>query len=152
MASQPPNTASPARFARGPWWVVASALLGAAAALCLPGPTGPAAAIAAVLAVGALALLAGHAWGLLVIVTADVLLLGHVWPTLAFSGPGALSSGATLAAATALATTLPGLTLLGVALPAMVDLVWGESSARSRSAGVATCALFMVLALVLPAL
>ena len=61
-----------------PWWVSVSALLGAGAALALPGPTGPATAIASVLIIGALALLAGHTWGLLVVTSANVLLIGHL--------------------------------------------------------------------------
>jgi len=130
--------------------VSVSALIGACAALALPGPTGNAAAIASVLIIGALALLAGHTWGLLVVAAADVLLLGHVWPLIAFSGAGG-AQGA-LAAATALVSALPGLALLGVALPALVDVVLDEPSERIRSAGVATFAVGAALALVLPAL
>ena len=134
---------------RGPWWVALPALAGAFAALALPGPTGSTAAIASVLAVGALALLAGHAWGLLVVAAADVMLLGHVWPILAFAGGGQTQSQA--AAATALVSALPGLALLGVAMPALVDVVLDEPSARVRSAGVAMCAVGAALAIVLPA-
>lgn len=132
-----------------PWWVSVSALLGAGAALALPGPAGPATAIASILVLGALALLAGHNWGLLVVATANVLLLGHIWPILAFSGGSAFGHAA---AATALVSTLPGLTLLGGAMPALVDVVLDRPSERVRSAGVATCHVGAVLALVLPAL
>jgi hypothetical protein len=132
-----------------PWWVSVSALVGAGAALALPGPTGPATAIASVLVLGALALLAGHTWGLLVVATANVLLVGHVWPVLAFSGGSAFG---TAAAATALLSALPGLTFLGVAMPALVDVVLDSPSERVRSAGVAMCHVGAVLALVLPAL
>jgi hypothetical protein len=106
--------------------------------------------MASVLSMGALALLAGHTWGLLVIAAADVLLLGHVWPLLAFSGDG--GTHGQLAAATALVSALPGLALLGVAMPALVDVVLDEPSERVHSAGVAMCAVGAALALVLPAL
>ena len=126
-----------------------SALLGAGAALALPGPAGPATAIASVLVIGALALLAGHTWGLLVVATANVLLVGHVWPVLAFSGGSAFGHAA---AATALVSALPGLTRLGVAMPALVDVVLDRPSERVRAAGVTTCHVGAALALVLPAL
>lgn len=132
-----------------PWWVPVSALLGAGAALALPGPTGPATAIAAVLVIGALALLAGHTWGLLVVATANVFLIGHVWPVLVFSGASTFGH---VAAATALVSALPGLTRLGVAMPALVDVVLDRPSERVRAAGVATCHVGAALALVLPAL
>jgi len=132
-----------------PWWVSVSALLGAIAALALPGPTGPATAIASVLVIGALALLAGHSWGLLVVAAANLLLVGHVWPVLAFEGASTLGY---VAASTALVSALPGLTRLGVAMPALVDVVLDRPSERARSAGVAACHVGAVLALVLPAL
>jgi hypothetical protein len=101
-----------------------------------------------VLVLGALALLAGHTWGLLVVAAADVLLLGHVWPILAFHGSDPVGQAA---AATALVSALPGLALLGVAMPALVDVVLGEPSERARSTGVALCSVGAALALVLPA-
>ncbi len=147
MDDQLPETTGSSR--RGPWWVVVSAFAGASAALALPGSTGDLAAVASVLAVGALALLAGHTWGLLVVAVADVMLLGQVWPMLAFESDGATQ----LAAATALVSALPGLALLGIAFPALVSVIFGEqTSDRVRSAGVATCAIGAALAVVLPAL
>src|SRR4051812_39447629 len=67
----------------GPAWAAVPALLGAIAALALPGTTSPASAEAAMLAVGAIALLAGHTWGLLVALSSHVPLVGRVWPALA---------------------------------------------------------------------
>jgi len=143
-----PSTATDVR-PHGPWWVALPAIAAAAAALALPGPTGSAAAIASVLSLGALALLAGHTWGMLVVAMADVLLLGHVWPVLAFSdGPLATH----WAAAATLACTLPGLTLLGVAIPALVDVVLGDPGHRMHRVGVTVGSLALAAAVVLPAL
>ena len=49
-----------------------SSTYGAVAALTIPGPSGTTAAGAALLAVGAIALLAGHTWGLMVAVPAHI--------------------------------------------------------------------------------
>src|SRR5688500_17393822 len=61
----------------------AATLVAALAALAIPGPAGEITGIASVLAVGAIAVLAEHAWGLLLVAIADVLLVGKVWPALA---------------------------------------------------------------------
>lgn len=135
---------------RAPWWVTISALIGAAAALALPGPAGPATGVAAVLAVGALALLAGHAWGVLVTGTAQVVLVGNVWPLLALQPPP--DAFGTAAIVTALVSALPGLAMIGWTLPAVVDVVLGEERGeRARGYGVACGAVVMALVLVLPA-
>jgi hypothetical protein len=131
-------------------WFAISALAATGAALALPGPTGAPTAIASVLAVGALALLAGHTWGLLVITIADIALLAHVWPLLAFGASGPPLDH--LAAAAALVTALPALAFLGVALPALVDTILDAPSARMRSAAVTACAIGAAVTLILPAL
>jgi hypothetical protein len=119
------------------------------AALTLPGPAGSAATIASVLAVGALALLAGHAWGLLIVAIAEVLLLGEVWPMVVF-GDGELPPR--VVAAVALGSALPGVVLLGRTLPALVDILLEDPPGHIRHMGVATGAVLAGLALVLPAL
>lgn|GEM_PF-5438583 len=140
----------PAELAPGTSTLVTlCSLVGAAAALALPGPSGAAAAVASVLAVGALALLAGHAWGILVVFVADVLLVGHVWPSLAFAG---LDSEGLATAVTALVAALPGVAMAGVALPAVVEVLLGEDRTdRARSFGMLTGSAAMVASLVLPA-
>src|SRR5262245_59911779 len=108
-----------ARAARlGPLWVVIPALLAAVAALAIPGATNTATAEGTMLAVGALALQAGHTWGLIVVVSSHMSLVGRVWPTLALvtpeHQPGTLG---TSAIAVILVTALPTLILAGLLLP-----------------------------------
>src|SRR5690606_8356038 len=66
----------PAWLERRSGLLVASALAAAGAGFALPGPTGETAAVSAVLALGAIALLARHSWAIVIIAAADVALLG----------------------------------------------------------------------------
>src|SRR5688572_25238700 len=68
-------------------WLSIPGLVGALAALTLPGAASTTAAGAALLAVGAIALLAGHAWGLSVSIPSHVTIAGQLWPSLAHDGP-----------------------------------------------------------------
>ncbi|MCP4449538.1 MAG: hypothetical protein GY811_30025 [Myxococcales bacterium] len=104
------------------------ALVSASSAMALPGPAGQLTGFSSVLLVGALALLAGHAWGVLVIASAEVLILGNAWPivsriiTHSETPPG-------LGGAAAIITTLsalPGLVLFAATLPFMVEVVIGR--------------------------
>ncbi|RMH41859.1 MAG: hypothetical protein D6689_09950 [Deltaproteobacteria bacterium] len=131
-------------------WVAVSALASAAAALALPGATGEVAGIASVVTLGGLALLAGHAWGLLVVVAAQVLLLAHVWPLVALTPPAAPVAQATAAAATV--ASLPAVARLGVALPGLADVLLDEPSARARAVCVAMGAVGAAAALLAPVL
>jgi hypothetical protein len=56
------------------------AILCAGSAMALPGPSGDITGFSSVLVVGAIALLAGHAWGILVIAAAELLIVGKAWP------------------------------------------------------------------------
>src|SRR5687768_8505984 len=78
----------------GGLWVSLPALAGATAAVMVPGVSSTATAGATLLAVGGLALLAGHTWGLLVVVPSDLVLVGRLWPVLALYGPGQPEGGA----------------------------------------------------------
>jgi len=101
--------------------------------------------------VGALALLAGHAWGLLVVALADALLIGSLWPVLAF--PEAQSPTTVSLATFALLAALPGLLQLGRTVPKTVEVVMGRrASNRTRSAGVACCSVLIAVWLALPIL
>ena len=102
--------------------VAVAALIAALFSLALPTTSGYSPEIAAVLAVGSLAFLAGHAWGLLVVALADVMLLGKLWPLLFHRDPA--ESGAVIAIA--LAGALPGLLILSRTLPRTVDIVLGR--------------------------
>jgi hypothetical protein len=127
-------------------FVAVAGLIGALGAIALPTGSGPSPEAAAALAVGSLALLAGHAWGLLIVALADLLIVGAVWPLLVFGGR---PSSIVVAAAIALAGALPGLVLLGRTLPGTVELVLGEN-VRWRSAGVAVSGVLCLVSLVLP--
>jgi hypothetical protein len=120
--------------------------------MLVPGSGGPPAAGAACLAVGALALLAGHTWGLLVVVPAHVVLVGRLWPTIALSGASVATAGETLAVAVVLATLVPTLAFSAFTLPAVVGHLLPERTRRARSLVVAVGALALAAALVLPAL
>lgn len=105
---------------------------GSLAAILLPTSV-EASGIAAVLALGSLALLAGHAWGLPVVVAADVVLLGKVWPLVVYQEwpPGLAVQ---VAACAALAGALPGLVALPRTLPGAVDLLAGRRPAPALRA------------------
>lgn len=135
------------------WAMVVPALIAAGATIAIPGPGSPMAAQATVLAVGALALLAGHTWGLPVMVASHTILAGHLWPMLALgqSMPPGGTYG-TAAIAIVLLTALPTLVLTAVLLPSMVRFLLDEPSPRTHAVGTAGAALFLVAALVLPAL
>ncbi len=117
------------------------AILCAAAAMALPGPAVDITGFSSVLLVGAIALLAGHAWGILVIAAAELLVVGKAWPIVTdLITNGDLGS---LAGATALVTmvaALPGLALFVVTLPFMVEVIVGEKDSRAqRPAEVLSC-------------
>lgn len=117
------------------------AILCAGSAMALPGPAGDITGFSSVLVVGAIALLAGHAWGILVIAAAELLVVGKAWPIVTdLITTGDLNS---LAGATAVLTTvaaLPGLALFVVTLPFMVEVIVGEKDSRAqRPAEVLSC-------------
>jgi hypothetical protein len=139
----------------GPAWAAVPALLGAIAALALPGTTSPASAEAAMLAVGALALLAGHTWGLLVALSSHVPLVGRVWPALThLQMPGSAGSdGAVTAGAVAvvLVTAVPVVILSMVLFPKLVAHVVPGASPRTHAVATAIVAIALGASLVLPA-
>jgi hypothetical protein len=117
------------------------AILCAGSAMALPGPSGDITGFSSVLVVGAIALLAGHAWGILVIAAAELLIVGKAWPIVTdIITSGDLNS---LAGGTALVTTLaalPGLALFVVTLPFMVEVIIGEKDSKAqRPAEVFSC-------------
>lgn len=143
-----------ARLARlGPLWVVVPALMAGVAALAIPGATSTATAEGTVLAVGALALLAGHTWGLIVVVSSHVSLVGRLWPALAQVTPDhEPSTLGTSAIAVVLVTALPTLILAALLLPRVAGHLLADKSPRIRALCVGGGALFLAASLVLPAL
>lgn len=140
---------APAAGPRGLSLLVAlSGLASALAAIALPG-SAQTAEIASILAIGALALLAGHGWGLPVVTVVDVVLLGRLWPLVIYDWPP--GPAVQVAVYTALLGALPGLFLLRRTLPRAVELVLGvRCSPRAHLAGVACGAVLSGLWLILP--
>lgn len=127
----------------------AASLASGLAALAIPGPAGEITGIASVLAVGAIAVLAEHAWGLLLVAIADVLLVGKVWPAIAYATP---SRGLGLAVAViALVAALPGLYLFVRTLPRTIEMVLGAGQTRLHRASVSAAALSALVWIALPA-
>lgn len=129
--------------------VAAAAMVGALAALALPAGLGYTPEIAAILSVGAIALMAGHAWGLFIVALADVVLVGKIWPVLLLQAD-ATTGG--VAAGIALAGALPGLAIVSRTLPGTVEVVMGSSAPRYRSMGMTLAVALMAAALLVPAL
>ena len=128
-------------------WVALSALLGALAAISLPGAASQTAGMAVILAVAAIALLAGHRWSLMIIVAAQVLILGKVWP-IALHGSGMVEGAAIVATLCA----LPSLVLLRKTVPTIVELLVGKRSAPVNTTAYRACSVLVGVWLLLPVL
>lgn len=127
--------------------LAAAAFVAALAALAIPGPAGDVTGIASVLAVGAIALLAEHAWGLLVVGVADLALVGKVWPVVVFAdNPDWSTATATLA----LITALPGLVVFAATLSKTVEMIVGKEATPYHRAGVAASYAGALVWLLLP--
>lgn len=94
------------RRRRGDIWIGLTGLTAAMLALPLAPSSWHGPEVAAVLAVGATALLAGHRWAIAVVVLAELLLVPTVWPR-AFLPPN--DSAARFAALGSLVAIFPGL-------------------------------------------
>ena len=137
--------------ARLRWAVAAAGMISALAAICTPAGAPETAEIAAILAVGALAMLAGHRWGLLVVVAADVVLIGQIWPLAIYQDPP--DQAALAAVYVSLAGALPGLVLLYRAIPRAIDIVLGEhGTSRVRLLSAVLCTTMCASWLAMPLL
>jgi hypothetical protein len=148
MSGHLPSLAVSGRAA-GAWsWFQALVAMGAAGAtLAIPGPTGEVCGIASILAVAALARLAGHSWGIGIAGVAATMQIAHVWPVVwtgQHSGLGA--------AAAVVSLSLSLLLAVGFAayLPRRLPFLVGRF-ARGGAAGVGMSAAIVMLLLVLPA-
>lgn len=102
----------------------------AAALAALPLPThAHSPELAATLAIGAIALIAGHRWGLAVLVVAEIFLIGAVWPLAFLAHPPSVA--AQIAVTISLAGAIPGLRSLGRAAAEMVELVGARRTRRA---------------------
>jgi hypothetical protein len=106
---------------------------------------------AALLAVGALALLAGHTWGLLVALSSHVPLVGRVWPSLGSLG-GADHEVAAGAVAVVLVTAVPVIVLSSLLFPRLIHHIAPRASERTQGLLTAGLAVTLAASLVLPAL
>jgi len=109
-------------------WVAVTALIAACAALPLPSHA-HSAELAAVLAIGAVAALAGHRWGLAVVVLAEVALVASVWPLAILARPPSVP--AQIAVAVACLGAVPGVARLVRGDDAVLELL-GVTSPRWR--------------------
>ena len=112
------------------------AFLSASSAMAMPGPSSDITGFSSVLFVGAIALLAGHAWGILVIAAAEVLILGKAWPIVSdMITTGGLSSHTGATALIATISALPGLALFAVTLPFTIEVIIGAKDSRIQRPG-----------------
>ncbi len=128
------------RASRQDGWVAATGLLAAFAALPLPSHA-HSAELAAVLAVGAIAALAGFRWGLAVVVAAEVFLVAAVWPLAILARPPSVA--AQVAVSIACLGAIPGVLRLLAGADELIELLgvtslrWRRSAARGLVAGTA---------------
>jgi hypothetical protein len=126
-------------------WLALSGLVSAGLALPLAPSTWHGPEVAAILAVAAIALLAGQRWAVAVIVLAELCLLPTVWPR-AVLGTG--GSPRLIAAAT-LTAIVPGVLAMpraAIALAAMTGRDQTERMCRCTQVGLLAIGLFAVLA------
>ncbi|HET6611338.1 MAG TPA: hypothetical protein VFG83_05085 [Kofleriaceae bacterium] len=139
---------------RAPVTMAVIALLAACAGFAIPGKTGELSGISTVLAVAAMATIAGHRWGVLVIAAADVALVAEVWPIVAHlvTIPGYAHPEWTRAGAGfALALAAPGVVVFAITLPRTVTVLVGHRSGPRHDIGLAAAAILACAYLAVPA-
>jgi len=121
------------RSKRRDGWVAATGLVAAFAALPLPSHA-HSAELASVLAVGAIAALAGFRWGLAVVVAAEVFLVAAVWPLAILARPPSLA--AQIAVTVACLGAVPGMARMLGGADELIELLgvnpgrWRRPAAR----------------------
>ncbi len=122
-------------------------LASALAAIALPSST-QTSEIAAVLLVGSLASLAGHGWGLAIVVLAELVLLGRLMPLIVYHWPP--TPAVRWAATLALAGAAPSVLLIRHALADAVVLCVGTRSGLAHSLGIASGAALAAWLMIMP--
>jgi hypothetical protein len=110
-------------------WIGCFGLVAALAVFPLP-TVGSTPEIASIVAVAAIALLAGQRWAMPLLVLADIALCGALWPRAFFQDPP--SRAAQLGVLLGIAGALPGVISIGRASVPLAELVLGRVSGRTR--------------------
>jgi len=109
-------------------WIGSFGLIAALAVFPLP-TEGSTPEIASIVAVAAIALLAGQRWALPIVVLADLALVGALWPRAFHDPPDPLAQ---LGLCLGLIGALPGAASLSRAAQPLAELVTGRASDRRR--------------------
>lgn len=128
-------------------WLGLTGLFAALAALPLP-THAHSPELAATLAIGSIALLAGHRWGLAVMVVAEIFLIGALWPLAVLARPPSVV--AQIAVAVSVIGAVPGLHALGRAAAELVELVGARRTRRATRVAHVTLAAIAVVVWTLP--
>lgn len=128
-------------------WLGLTGLAAALAALPLP-TNAHSPELAATLAIGATALLAGHRWGLAVLVVAEIFLIGAVWPLAILARPPSVA--AQIAVGISVAGAVPGLRALGRAAAEVVELIGARRTRRASRYAHAALAVLAVVTWAMP--
>src|SRR5215468_4733522 len=126
-------------------WLALSGLVSAGLALPLAPSAWHGPEVAAILAVAAIALLAGQRWAVAVIVLAEICLLPTVWPR-AVLGTGGIPRLIAFATLTAIVPGVLAMPRAAVALAAMTGHGQTERMCRCTQVGLLAIGLFAVLA------
>lgn len=111
-----------------PAWITAPALCGAVAALAIPGLRSTPTAGATLLLVGALALLAGHRWGVWLVLPAHLTVLVNLVPTISLQ-----LSTRTTAILVVMLTATPALLLSWIAVGGLLAREFARPRQRTRA-------------------
>ncbi len=122
-------------------------LLAAVAAMPLPGHA-HSPELAATLAIGALALLAGFRWGLAILVVAEIFLIGAVWPLAFMAQPPSLA--AQIAVGISCLGAVPGVLSLRSGAAEVVGLFGMRRTRRATSVARAVLATTSAVVWLLP--
>jgi uncharacterized membrane protein YjjB (DUF3815 family) len=140
------HDASRKRLRRQEAWIGVTALVAAVIALPLA-PSAHSPEVASVLAVSAVALLAGHRWAIALVVISELLLLPGLWPRLLVQPPDV---PARIAIAAACLSIVPGVLAMRRASAALIVITGVRRTRRSCRAASFALGLCFVAGALLP--
>jgi hypothetical protein len=138
--------AARARFRRQEIWIAVTGLVAALLALPLA-PASHSPEVASVLAVSAVALLAGHRWAIALVVISELLLLPGLWPRLLVQPP---DIAARVAIAASCLSAIPGILAFRRAGAELVAIAGLRRTQRSSRVASYALALFFLVGALLP--